>query len=458
MKPLSKNTLLAGATLLGVLLVTFLPVAQSAFDRPFSFFNSQFDYFSTSNLLEPTFTRTSFEDALLDSSHRIDPTFSVPPAMTEMVRFWMKVYTEYSTQQLVLFDERHPELIYEVIDLRPLQKSARNAIVYEILSKRLVKSRMAAFREGFRRLDSKQFKGVARNEIEERILKVLQTSSHTHPYSELLRNLRVQTGQRDNVIKGLAAAEPYLPKMEKIFEGMEVPKELTRLSLVESSFNLKATSRVGASGVWQFMPKSATEYMHVDLARHQFDERRSPIKSSIAAAKLLRRNFSSLNDWALAITAYNHGARGMMRFRADEDTAAPNTGEIFQGCDGAGDLKGRSHGAVSRKHKSRLGFASRNYYAEFLAMLHAEAYRDVFYGEVPVPFLAPLRFEKLTRTQVASQVAKDRGIRMDEFRYLNPDIQSADAQLPRGYRIALPATEENLSELILINHVDHTRL
>src|SRR5690606_28996274 len=126
---------------------------------------------------------------------------------------------------------------------------------------------------------------------ERNILAAVKNADHHHSFSDYGRNFRLQTGQRDSILKGLVAADPFWPRMENLFEQMGVPRELTRLSLVESSFNLGATSKVGASGVWQFMPATAKEFMKLNYDAG-YDERLSPLKSTVAAAKLLLRNQS----------------------------------------------------------------------------------------------------------------------------------------------------------------------
>ena len=84
-----------------------------------------------------------------------------------------------------------------------------------------------------------------------------------------------------------------------------VPRELVALPHVESSFNPRAYSHVGAAGLWQFMRSTGRRYMRVDDV---VDERMDPHKASVAAARLLGFNYRQIDSWPLAITAYNHGA------------------------------------------------------------------------------------------------------------------------------------------------------
>jgi membrane-bound lytic murein transglycosylase D len=229
-------------------------------------------------------------------------------------------------------------------------------------------------------------------------------------------------------MKGLVAAEAYFPKMETIFTKMGVPPELTRLTLVESSFNLRAYSRVGAAGVWQFMPRTGKEFLTINPGA-RVDERLSPLKSTVAAAKLLKRHYQMLGDnWVLATISYNHGFRGLREFRKKRHISQNEVNRIFAPC----------------SSKGKLGWASRNYYAEFLAVILAEAYHDVFYGQPPAPTINPIVFEQVRPGQTAMSVLAEKSITMEQFRFLNPDVKDLRKPLPKGFWIALPGEKDNL--------------
>ncbi|OFZ79835.1 MAG: hypothetical protein A2583_06080 [Bdellovibrionales bacterium RIFOXYD1_FULL_53_11] len=390
-------------------------------------FHSQ--YGSPANMYEPLIPQSAYGLALRDADGRIGNEFKIPPGMRESVNFWLHIYTEYSTQQVVLFDEQHPEVVYEIMDFRELSKTARNRIVYELLQERRIKKNIKSYREAFRKL-AKNPRPKNPGEFEKKILAATGKTRHKHKFSEFSKNLRTQTGQRDNIIKGLLAAEVFFPKMDQIFSSYGIPSELTRLALVESSFNLGAISRAGASGVWQFMRKSAKEYMLVDENRG-IDERRSPLKSTVAAAKLLLRNKKILGHWALAITAYNHGASNLKKVPDNMKTHA-RIGEVFSPC----------------SKKSPLGWASRNYYSEFLAVLYAESYRHLFYGEPPAKSMRSIAFHTVDAPRSAFEIAMSKGIPLHEFHFLNPDILDVRKKLPRKFVIAIPAEADNLAALV----------
>jgi membrane-bound lytic murein transglycosylase D len=132
-------------------------------------------------------------------------------------------------------------------------------------------------------------------------------------YNNVVRNfIKLYTEKRrDQVEMMLGLAEYYYPKFEEILDKHEMPLDLRHLPVIESALNPVARSRVGATGLWQFMFGTARE---MDLEITSFvDERRDPVASTEAAVKYFKRLYDRYGNWHLAIAAYNCGPGNVNR-------------------------------------------------------------------------------------------------------------------------------------------------
>jgi membrane-bound lytic murein transglycosylase D len=111
----------------------------------------------------------------------------------------------------------------------------------------------------------------------------------------------------------------YTPMLGKMLEENGLPRDLIYLAMAESGFHTKAKSYARAVGLWQFIPSTGRNYgLKIDW---YIDERRDPIKSTVAASKYLKKLYGEFGDWEIAASAYNAGeaklSRAMARYKTD---------------------------------------------------------------------------------------------------------------------------------------------
>ena len=216
-------------------------------------------------------------------------TFAIPAALKERVNFWIEIYTKYTTSQGVLHDSRYASVVYEPIDFAHLDndKSLTSRQRFKA-EKKYLDDRKDHIKQILLKLDkTESSEGLVGEEL--RYWKMFENITEKDKFVNASQKgrLRFQLGQKDRFIQGIYYSGRYLKEMEKIFAENNMPKELTRLPFVESSFNIRARSKVGASGVWQFMRGTGKHYMKVNAT---VDERNDPIIAAHAAAKLMKQN------------------------------------------------------------------------------------------------------------------------------------------------------------------------
>ena len=185
---------------------------------------------------------------------------------------------------------------------------------------------------------------------EQRILHAFGANATPRDFRDAIDRIRFQLGQADRFHEGLIRAAVWEKEIAHTLTQHGVPAEIAALPHVESSFNLAAYSKVGAAGLWQFMPSTAKRFMRVD---DMVDERLDPYSATEAAANLMLYNYRLLGTWPLAVTAYNHGPGGLRR--AQDELGTSDIAVI-----------------VKRYQGATFGFASRNFYVAFLAALEVD--------------------------------------------------------------------------------------
>jgi membrane-bound lytic murein transglycosylase D len=304
-----------------------------------------------------------------------DTPFAVLAGLETAVEFWQQIFTGYGSGDVVLFDPLDPGKIYRVLRV-PENEQGRALVSKE-------RTRIAA----------------------------------EYQLADDESRIRSQRGAKEPFVDGLKLSGRYMAQMQKIFRAEGLPAELAYLPLVESSFNVRARSGVGALGMWQFMAETGKKFMRIDAA---VDERRDPMASTRAAARLLKQNYQILGSWPLAITAYNHGTEGIFR--------------------GIKAVESRDLVELIRRYESpSFGFASKNFYAEFLAVVEIATHSESYF-----PYLRPHRPVTLREVTMKAPTAllallKPAAISHSEFFAWNPALEANTKVLPSGYSVRLPA-------------------
>ena len=338
--------------------------------------------------------------------------FAYPPELESDVRFWIRVYTEVTTDQGLLHDDWYLGLVYEVLRFDPSDSPRQREHIVE-----QAKARYAALLRRFAAGDTENL-----TPHERRILHDFGDKTTAAGYREAIERIRFQLGQADRFHEGLIRAQAYETSISRVLADRGVPPEIGALPHVESSFNPAAYSRVGAAGLWQFMPGTARRYMRVDGV---VDQRLDPYSATEAAANLMLYNYRLLGSWPLAVTAYNHGPGGLRR---------------------AQDELGTSNIAVIVKHYqgATFGFASRNFYVAFLAALEVDRNAEKYFG--PLTRLPDTQSTVVTLPDYVAVDALARAFKADlgALRVLNPALRppvwNKTRLVPRGYELRIPGS------------------
>jgi membrane-bound lytic murein transglycosylase D len=336
--------------------------------------------------------------------------FPVPTSLEDAVDFWISVYSHYPDTQAALHDEVHLGVVYEVVEMGDLERDG----ISESRRRKLRRDRVDDAKDRVIASLRRLAKGPSSKPEAE-------VPGGRGKYAEAARHVRAQTGLKNRFAEAIVRSGRYMVQIEKILEAEGVPRELSRLPFVESMFVVVARSKVGAAGPWQFMPATARIYMQMDSA---VDARIDTLLAAKGAARMLRHDYERLGAWPLAITGYNHGRAGVARAVAQVGT--------------------KDIGVIVEKYRARrFGFASRNFYAEFVAAATVYHRREQYFpGVEPAP---PLEFDEMVLERFVSllDLAEGTGTDVAVLEDLNPalnrDVIAGTLLVPRTYPLRVPA-------------------
>ncbi|MDQ7016978.1 MAG: LysM peptidoglycan-binding domain-containing protein [Gammaproteobacteria bacterium] len=355
--------------------------------------------------------------------------FPQAASLQPAVQFWTRVYTELETRSGFIHDSWHMAVVYDELHFK------------EGLSRRqqskVVKSRKRHYQRLLRNIASKRGRYLSTEEA--KVFALWPKGTKFSTLRKAAKNIRFQRGQADNFRQAIIRSGRWETFMKHTLKAQGVPEGLWILPFVESSFNPAAYSSVGAAGMWQFTRSTGRRYMRID---HVVDERRDPVRATESAALLLKHNFGLTGRWPLAITAYNHGASGIRR--AAQKVGSNDIAVII-----------KKH----KKGKGSFGFASRNFYAEFLAARHVFKHRLRYFGELQRsrPQVEGSRVtvpSYIDAQTLASQLGVDFKALKGMNLALRPVVWRGDKRIPKGYRLQLPAPKQVKSYRAMMASVD----
>jgi len=321
-------------------------------------------------------------------------TFKVPEGLKKSVDFWIQIYTKYTTQQGVFHVAGDTDQVLGDFDLTQVYANQQWSPI--------------------------------RRELEAEILVKRQKKLLASRFKIDVKKIRLQMGLKDRMQHAIKVSGYYLPQMEKIFEQEKIPKELTRVVFVESSFNIFAESKVGASGLWQIMPRVSRKFKYMQDAQ---DLRNHPIYATKLAAKIFKQNYQILKSWPLAVTGYNHGVGSMSKL-----VKKYKSNDISYLVDNVGASKS-------------FGFASRNFYATYLAALYVESHANLYFPEPVYKFQElQVRAVKVVKPMPYHELLSYFGSDRIKLRLYNPHIKSSylkpGRSLPKGVIANLPKEDK----------------
>lgn len=241
------------------------------------------------------------------------------------------------------------------------------------------------------------------------------------PYNELVRSyIKRYTDRSGLMSRVLSLAQYYFPMIEQELIKAELPVELRAMAIIESALQATAVSRVGASGLWQFMPVTARAYgLEVNS---MVDERFDPAKSTVAACKYMKDLYNMYDDWSLAIAAYNCGPGNVNKALARTGGNPQSFWDVYW----------------------HLPRETRGYVPAFIAASYAYAFHEahqITYTEPPMPIAVDTI--QITRLLHLGQVASTIDIPTDVLKMLNPQ-----------YKLdVIPATNKNYALVLPTNRI-----
>jgi membrane-bound lytic murein transglycosylase D len=341
---------------------------------------------------------------------RLDQLFPRPAAILPRVQLWTRTYSEVESYGGLVHDSEYLDLVYEVMRW-PRDQTDRE-------TSRQVDAAKKKYRDLLLRLAAGPRSGLSPEE--RRVLALFPPGVSSRSLREAADRIRFQRGQADKFRDGLIRSGRWEDHIRRVFRERGLPPELAALPHVESSFNPLAFSHAGAAGLWQFMPSTGRRFLRID---RYVDERFDPMRSSEAAASFLRESYEMTRTWPLALTGWNHGPGGVVRAVRQLGTRDIDV-------------------VIDRYQSDSFGFASRNFYCEFLAALDVDRHADRYFGKLELEHAPDTEVVVTEHYYNARSLATAFHVDLEDLRELNLGVRepvwTGRLLVPQGYALRVP--------------------
>jgi membrane-bound lytic murein transglycosylase D len=346
--------------------------------------------------------------------------FPVPGVLASNIAFWRDIFSKYTSLQTVIHDNWHIDVIFSVVDVSDLKESGSSPFTIERVRDARVREEIEKYQRVLRRVAGDADVEASAADVERVRALYANSSRRITNFRAAVDRVRGQGGLRDTFAEAIRTSGMFMPGIERILNTHGLPLEVRCMPFVESMFNFRARSRVGASGVWQFTGSTGRRFLQMNSA---VDGRHDVWLAADAAARMLKANYARVQSWPLALTSYNHGITGMERAVRQLGTS---------------DI-----GVITERYESpSFGFASRNFYSEFIAAVTVYADRaTLFPGVEPLPamtfdefspgrFVSVLDLASLAETDVETLAALNPA--------LNEEVMQGRLLVPADYPLRVP--------------------
>jgi len=360
-----------------------------------------------------------------------DPPLTYPPRVTSTtahdpfpefetlqgnVEFWTNVFGTWSLGQVVVHDMDYPGVVYGVVDL-----PGPRVQPYTEEQEEFIEDLREQWVDRLQLIERKLAHGRQLTDDEKRLGLLVTSKIGSDGLRHADQRVRTQRGLRERFLRGVEISHRYIAIIRRILREHDLPEDLAYMPHVESSFQAEARSSSGAVGIWQFTRGAGSQYLTINAA---IDERLDPVEATRGAAAYLADAYQRLGDWPIAMTAYNHGVGGMAQ---------------------AIKKHGRDYEKIYREYRGRtFGFASRNFYSEFLAAREVASHPEAYFPEGfrPEPALDHDAL-RLPRRATLSGISTTFGIEAAELARINPawnrHVVDDGYALPAKTNVWLPA-------------------